>query len=99
MRDTVADLRLDEVLEKIGVKDALWLHGATKDRGDVVAKFQEPNGPRVIVVSLSLLVGLAATAIAIVIGAVVGVLAGFFGGLPGGALRGARAGAAVHPWP
>jgi len=43
---------LHEVLEKIGVKDALWLHGATKDRGDVVARFQEPTGPRVIVVSL-----------------------------------------------
>lgn len=43
---------LHEVLEKIGIKDALWLHGATKDRGDVVAKFQEATGPRVIVVSL-----------------------------------------------
>ena len=35
---------------------------------------------------ISLLVGLAATAIAIVIGAVVGIVAGFFGGLPGGVL-------------
>lgn len=43
---------LHEVLEKVGVKDALWLHGATKDRGEVVAKFQDVNGPRVIVVSL-----------------------------------------------
>jgi superfamily II DNA or RNA helicase len=43
---------LHEVLDKIGAGDALWLHGGTKDRGDVVAKFQEPTGPRVIVVSL-----------------------------------------------
>ncbi len=43
---------LHEVLEKIGINNALWLHGATKDRGDVVAKFQEATGPRVIVVSL-----------------------------------------------
>jgi peptide/nickel transport system permease protein len=35
---------------------------------------------------ISLLVGLAATAIAIVIGAVVGIVAGFFGGIPGGVL-------------
>jgi superfamily II DNA or RNA helicase len=43
---------IHEVLEKVGVNDALWLHGGTKDRGDVVARFQDPNGPRVIVVSL-----------------------------------------------
>ena len=43
---------IHEVLNKIGAGDALWLHGGTKDRGDVVAKFQEPTGPRVIVVSL-----------------------------------------------
>jgi superfamily II DNA or RNA helicase len=43
---------IHEVLEKVGVNDALWLHGGTKDRGDVVAKFQDPSGPRVIVVSL-----------------------------------------------
>jgi superfamily II DNA or RNA helicase len=43
---------IHEVLEKVGVNDALWLHGGTKDRGDVVAKFQDPGGPRVIVVSL-----------------------------------------------
>jgi superfamily II DNA or RNA helicase len=43
---------IHEVLEKVGVADALWLHGGTKDRGDVVARFQETTGPRVIVVSL-----------------------------------------------
>jgi superfamily II DNA or RNA helicase len=43
---------IHEVLDKIGAGDALWLHGGTKDRGDVVAKFQDPHGPRVIVVSL-----------------------------------------------
>jgi len=43
---------IHEVLEKVGVADALWLHGGTKNRGEVVASFQDPNGPRVIVVSL-----------------------------------------------
>lgn len=43
---------LHEVLEKIGVKNALWLHGGTRKRGDVVKQFQDPNGPPVIVVSL-----------------------------------------------
>jgi SNF2 family DNA or RNA helicase len=43
---------IHETLDKIGAGDALWLHGGTMDRGEVVAKFQEANGPRVIVVSL-----------------------------------------------
>ncbi|MES2503855.1 MAG: DEAD/DEAH box helicase [Myxococcota bacterium] len=43
---------LIEALEKRGVKDTLWLHGATMDRAGVVSKFQDPDGPRVIVVSL-----------------------------------------------
>jgi SNF2 family DNA or RNA helicase len=43
---------LHEVLRKIGVEDALWLHGGTRKRGEVVAKFQEADGPPVIVVSL-----------------------------------------------
>jgi hypothetical protein len=30
----------------------LWLHGGTTDRGEVVRRFQDPDGPRVIVVSL-----------------------------------------------
>jgi superfamily II DNA or RNA helicase len=43
---------IHDVLASIGAGDALWLHGATKNRGEVVANFQDPNGPRVIVVSL-----------------------------------------------
>lgn len=43
---------LIEVLEGMGVKDTLWLHGATRNRGEVVAKFQDPDGPPVIIVSL-----------------------------------------------
>ncbi|MCP4498901.1 MAG: DEAD/DEAH box helicase [Deltaproteobacteria bacterium] len=39
-------------LEKVGVKDALWLHGGTRKRGEVVESFQDENGPPVIVVSL-----------------------------------------------
>jgi SNF2 family DNA or RNA helicase len=39
-------------LSKAGIKDTLWLHGATQNRGEVVAEFQKPDGPRVIVVSL-----------------------------------------------
>lgn len=41
-----------DVLAKNGIQDTLWLHGATQDRGSVVAKFQAPEGPKVIVVSL-----------------------------------------------
>ncbi len=43
---------LHEVLERIGVDNALWLHGGTKKRGEVVAQFQAEDGPPVIVVSL-----------------------------------------------
>jgi superfamily II DNA or RNA helicase len=43
---------LHGVLNRIGAGDALWLHGATRNRGEVVAAFQKPDGPRVIVVSL-----------------------------------------------
>lgn len=43
---------IHEVLATVGAGDALWLHGATKNRGEVVAQFQDPAGPRVIVVSL-----------------------------------------------
>jgi superfamily II DNA or RNA helicase len=43
---------IHESLKKIGVDDALWLHGGTRKRGEVVAKFQEEDGPPVIVVSL-----------------------------------------------
>lgn len=41
-----------DTLAQHGITDTLWLHGATQDRGGVVAKFQAPDGPRVIVVSL-----------------------------------------------
>jgi SNF2 family DNA or RNA helicase len=41
-----------ETLAKNGIADTLWLHGATQNRGEVVAEFQKPDGPRVIVVSL-----------------------------------------------
>ena len=43
---------LHKSLEKVGVKDALWLHGGTRKRGEVVEKFQSEDGPPVIVVSL-----------------------------------------------
>jgi superfamily II DNA or RNA helicase len=43
---------IHQVLKKIGVDNALWLHGGTRKRGEVVKKFQEPDGPPVIVVSL-----------------------------------------------
>jgi superfamily II DNA or RNA helicase len=43
---------LHEVLAEVGAGDALWLHGATRNRGEVVAGFQDAAGPRVIVVSL-----------------------------------------------
>jgi len=43
--------RLIEVIKKLGV-NPLWLHGGTTHRDKVVANFQDPNGPPVIVVSL-----------------------------------------------
>ena len=43
---------IHEQLKAIGVDDALWLHGGTRKRGEVVAAFQDPDGPKVIVVSL-----------------------------------------------
>jgi SNF2 family DNA or RNA helicase len=43
---------IHDLLTKIGVSDALWLHGGTRDRAEVVRRFQDPDGPRVIVVSL-----------------------------------------------
>jgi SNF2 family DNA or RNA helicase len=42
---------LIEVVKDLGV-DPLWLHGGTRDRDKVVAKFQDPEGPPIIVVSL-----------------------------------------------
>ncbi|MCC7071790.1 MAG: DEAD/DEAH box helicase [Deltaproteobacteria bacterium] len=43
---------LFDVLDRVGSKNALWLHGGSKNRGEIVAQFQDPAGPRVIVVSL-----------------------------------------------
>jgi superfamily II DNA or RNA helicase len=43
---------IHEVLAQVGCADALWLHGGSKNRGELVASFQAQNGPRVIVVSL-----------------------------------------------
>lgn len=40
------------LLQEMGITDALWLHGATRNRHEVVSKFQAEDGPRVIVVSL-----------------------------------------------
>jgi hypothetical protein len=41
-----------QICRKNGVEDALWLHGGSKNRDQIVSKFQDPNGPKVIVVSL-----------------------------------------------
>jgi SNF2 family DNA or RNA helicase len=43
---------LFDAISRAGEKNALWLHGGTKNRGDIVKEFQTPEGPRVIVVSL-----------------------------------------------
>ncbi|MED5464391.1 MAG: DEAD/DEAH box helicase [Myxococcota bacterium] len=38
-------------VQELGI-EPLWLHGGTRNRDEVVAKFQDPKGPPVIVVSL-----------------------------------------------
>ena len=43
---------IHEVLKEEGVENALWLHGGSKNRGDIIANFQREDGPPVIVVSL-----------------------------------------------
>jgi len=43
--------RLITVIRRLGV-EPLWLHGGTRSRDKVVAAFQDPGGPPVIVVSL-----------------------------------------------
>jgi SNF2 family DNA or RNA helicase len=43
--------RLIQVIRRLGV-EPLWLHGGSARRQDIVAQFQDPKGPRVIVVSL-----------------------------------------------
>ena len=42
---------LIKVVQKHGV-DPLWLHGGTRNREEVVAQFQDPSGPPVMVISL-----------------------------------------------
>ena len=41
-----------DALTRRGIQNTLWLHGATQNRGEVVARFQDPEGPKVIIVSL-----------------------------------------------
>ena len=43
--------RLIAVIKELGV-DPLWLHGGSQNRDKIVADFQDPKGPPVIVVSL-----------------------------------------------
>ena len=43
--------RIIKVIKRLGV-DPCWLHGGTRERDKVVARFQDPEGPPVIVVSL-----------------------------------------------
>lgn len=43
--------RIIKVIQRLGV-DPCWLHGGTRERDKVVARFQDPEGPPVIVVSL-----------------------------------------------
>ena len=38
-------------LEELGI-DYLWLHGSTKNREELVSKFQQPSGPPVFLISL-----------------------------------------------
>ncbi len=44
--------RLVQAIRQHAGVDPLWLHGKTRDRDKVVAAFQDPSGPPVIVVSL-----------------------------------------------
>ncbi len=41
-----------DVVKELSPTGALWLHGSSKNRQEIVATFQNPNGPKVIVVSL-----------------------------------------------
>lgn len=40
------------IAQKLDDKGALWLHGASKNRNEIVNAFQDQDGPKVIVVSL-----------------------------------------------
>ncbi len=43
---------IHDLLREMNITNALWLHGGSKNRSEIVNKFQSPNGPKVIVVSL-----------------------------------------------
>jgi len=43
---------IHEIIKNIGIYNALWLHGGTKNRSTIINKFQSNKGPRIIVVSL-----------------------------------------------
>lgn len=43
---------LIKALSEKQINDVLWLHGSTINRSDVISKFQQKNGPRIIIVSL-----------------------------------------------
>ena len=43
---------IHDLLRKMNITDSLWLHGASKKRSEIISKFQDLNGPKVIVVSL-----------------------------------------------
>lgn len=43
---------IHKMLDDIGLKDMPWLHGGSKKRGEIVERFQNDDGPPVILVSL-----------------------------------------------
>lgn len=43
---------IHKMLEDIGLPSMPWLHGGSKNRGEIVARFQDPDGPPIILVSL-----------------------------------------------
>lgn len=41
-----------QIAKELDPKGALWLHGSTKNRDEIIKEFQSENGPNIIVVSL-----------------------------------------------
>lgn len=41
-----------EIAQELDSKGALWLHGSTQNRHEIVSQFQKEDGPKIIVVSL-----------------------------------------------